>query len=78
MSRTGSSDVIAAANIARDNNVTIAASGGRHWTINARSAASGLTVDLSQLRGVTVDPLQLTAVVEGKHTYHSISQYSPA
>ena len=33
--------------------------------INARSAADGLTVDLSQMRGVVVDPVQQTAVVQG-------------
>jgi len=33
--------------------------------INARSAADGLTVDLSQMRGVVVDPVQQTAVAQG-------------
>ena len=33
--------------------------------INARSAADGLTVDLSQMRGVVVDPVQQTAAVQG-------------
>ncbi len=33
--------------------------------INARSADDGLTVDLSQMRGVVVDPVQQTAVVQG-------------
>ena len=33
--------------------------------INARSANNGLTVDLSQMRGVVVDPVQQTAVVQG-------------
>ena len=55
-------------NTARQYNLTIAASGGRHWTINSKNAESGLTVDLSQMRGVVVDPVQQTAVVQGKHT----------
>ena len=33
--------------------------------INARSADKGLTVDLRQMRGVVVDPVQQTAVVQG-------------
>ena len=33
--------------------------------INARSANNGLTVDMSQMRGVVVDPVQQTAVVQG-------------
>ena len=33
--------------------------------INARSADNGLTVDMSQMRGVVVDPVQQTAVVQG-------------
>jgi len=33
--------------------------------INARSANDGLTVDMTQMRGVVVDPVQQTAVVQG-------------
>ena len=58
--------MVAAVKIARRYNLTVAASGGRHWVINAKSAAAGLTVDLSQMRGVVADPAQHTAVVQGK------------
>ncbi|KAL0050944.1 hypothetical protein WJX82_010775 [Trebouxia sp. C0006] len=57
--------VIAAVNVAREYNLTIAVYGGGHWSINARSADNGLTVDLSQMLGVVVDPVQQTAVVQG-------------
>ena len=33
--------------------------------INARNANNGLTVDMTQMRGVVVDPVQQTAVVQG-------------
>lgn len=36
--------------------------------MNARNAAGGITVDLSLLRGVIVDPEQLTAVVQGNNS----------
>lgn len=59
--------------------------------INARSADNGLTVDMSQMRGVVVDPVQQTAVVQGPallscldlalplsvHTQSSLVPFSP-
>jgi len=33
--------------------------------VNARSAAGGITVDLSNMRNVTIDPVQQTAVAQG-------------
>ena len=33
--------------------------------VNARNAADGITVDLSNMRNVTIDPVQQTAVAQG-------------
>lgn len=36
-----------------------------HLQVNERSAAGGITVDLREMRGIIVDPVQQTAVAQG-------------
>ena len=49
-----------------------------HVQIHARSAADGITVDLSQMRGVVVDPVQQIATVQGIDAAAMRHVHSPA
>src|ERR1700676_1358059 len=49
-------DVIAAVNFGRDNKLPIAVRGGGHNGPGLGSVDDGLVIDLSQMRGVRVDP----------------------
>jgi FAD/FMN-containing dehydrogenase len=58
-------DVISAVNFARENHVTLAIRGGGHNGPGFGTADGGLVIDLSQLRGIWVDPAKGTVRVEG-------------
>jgi FAD/FMN-containing dehydrogenase len=60
---TGTADVVAAVNFARDNGIPISVKGGGHNVAGIALVDEGLTIDLSSLRGVTVDPVARTATV---------------
>jgi FAD/FMN-containing dehydrogenase len=53
-------DVIAAVNFARDNGLPLAIRGGGHNGPGLGSVDDGLVIDLSQMRGVRVDPVERT------------------
>jgi FAD/FMN-containing dehydrogenase len=57
-------DVMAAVNFARDNKLLLAIRGGGHSGPGLSSCDGGLVIDLSQMRGVRVDPATRTARVE--------------
>ena len=56
-------DVIAAVNFARDNRLPLAIRGGGHNGPGLGSVDNGVVIDLSQMRGVRVDPEARTARV---------------
>jgi FAD/FMN-containing dehydrogenase len=56
-------DVIAAVNFGRDNKLPIAIRGGGHNGPGLASVNDGLVIDLSQMKGVRVDPIARTACV---------------
>jgi FAD/FMN-containing dehydrogenase len=53
---TGPSDVAAAIAFARERELQISVRGGRHGYWEAAAPAGGLIIDLSELRGMSVDP----------------------
>jgi FAD/FMN-containing dehydrogenase/pimeloyl-ACP methyl ester carboxylesterase len=60
---TGTADVVAAIEHARVHRLPVAVRGGGHNIAGTALAAGGLTLDMSQLRTVVVDPRERTATV---------------
>src|SRR5712692_3075467 len=62
-------DVIAAVDFARDNGLDLAVRGGGHSVPGFGTCDGGVVIDLSLMRGVTVDPANNTARAEGGATW---------
>ncbi|WP_162340316.1 FAD-binding oxidoreductase [Cyclobacterium salsum] len=60
----GVSDVIAAVNFARENQLVLAIKAGGHSFAGRSTCDGGLLIDLSAMKGVRVDPVKQTARVE--------------
>jgi FAD/FMN-containing dehydrogenase len=58
-------DVANAVNFARENNIVVAVRGGGHNIAGNAVCDGGLMIDLSQMRGVDVDPVKRVARVDG-------------
>ena len=58
-------DVIAAVNFAREHQLTLAVRGGGHNGPGLGTCDDGLVIDLSQMKGIRVDPVARTASVAG-------------
>src|SRR6202035_3763761 len=58
-------DVIAAVNFARDHQLTLAVRGGGHSGPGLGTCDDGLVIDLSDMKGIRVEPSARTARVEG-------------
>ncbi len=65
-------DVIAAVNFARDQQLTLAVRGGGHNGPGLGTCDDGLVVDLSEMKGIRVDPVARTARVEGGCTWGEV------
>ena len=61
---TGTADVVAAVDFARENDLLLSVKGGGHNIAGTALADDGLTIDMSRLRGVIVDPEERTAVAQ--------------
>jgi pimeloyl-ACP methyl ester carboxylesterase len=61
---TGTADVVAAVDFARDHDLALSVRGGGHNIGGTALADDGLTIDMSRLRGVIVDPEERTATVQ--------------
>ena len=61
----GVEDVAAAVNFARDHDVLLAVRGGGHGVAGHAVCDRGLVVDLSEMKGIVIDPAALTARAEG-------------
>src|SRR5699024_7104369 len=58
-------DVITAVRFGRDNDLVIAVRGGGHSLPGLSTCDGGLVIDLSRMRGVSIDPVARTARVAG-------------
>src|SRR5215472_13228364 len=65
-------DVIAGVNFARDRELTLAVRGGGHNGPGLGVCDDGVVLDLSQMKGVRVDPVGRTVRVEGGATWGSV------
>ena len=62
---TGTADVIASVNFARENGLLVAVRGGGHSVAGLSSVDGGLLLDLALMNGVEVDPEAQTVRVQG-------------
>ena len=61
---TGAADVAAVVNFARKENVPLAIRGGGHSAAGKSVSDGGITLDLSLMKGIRVDPARRTALVQ--------------
>lgn len=66
---SGTADVVAAVNLARENGLDLAVRGGGHSVPGFGTCDDGVVIDLSGLRSVTVDATSRTARAEGGATW---------
>jgi hypothetical protein len=78
-------DVMAAVNFARDRDLLIAVRGGGHSGAGLASCDGGLMIDLSQMRGIRIEPARRTVRVEAgctqgdmDHATHAFGLAVPA
>jgi FAD/FMN-containing dehydrogenase len=67
-------DVVTAVNFARENDLLVSIRGGGHNVAGNAVNDGGLVIDLSLMRGVTVDPGTQTARVQGGATWADVDQ----
>jgi FAD/FMN-containing dehydrogenase len=70
----GPSDVIAAVNFAREHELVISVRGGGHNVAGHAVNDGGLVIDLSQMRGVRVDPRSRIVHVQGGATWADVDR----
>src|SRR5438067_6025534 len=63
------SDVIQAVDFARANAMTVAVRGGGHSTVGYSSCDDGLVIDLSGMKGISIDPEAQTAQAQAGLTW---------
>ena len=61
---TGTADVVAAVDVAREHGLPLSVRGGGHHIAGTALVDGGLTLDMSSLRGIDVDPVARTATVQ--------------
>jgi FAD/FMN-containing dehydrogenase len=66
---SGAADVVDAVNFAREQNLLVSIKGGGHNVAGNAVNDGGLVIDLSQLRGVHVDPSTQTVRAQGGATW---------
>ncbi|AZQ67115.1 FAD-binding oxidoreductase [Silicimonas algicola] len=71
---SGTADVVAAVNFARENDVLVAVRGGGHNVGGRALCDDGLVIDLSRMRGVHVDPGSRTVRVQGGATLGDVDR----
>lgn len=65
----GTADVIASVNFAREHRLLLAVRGGGHNVAGKAMCDDGLVIDLSQMKGIHVDPVNKTARADGGVTW---------
>lgn len=61
---TGAGDIVAAVDFAGEHGLALSVYGGGHNIAGTALADGGLTIDMSRLRGIEVDPQTPTATVQ--------------
>jgi hypothetical protein len=74
----GAADVICAVNLARDRGLKLAVRGGGHSAAGSGISDGGLTIDLSSMKGIRVDPARLTARAEPGLTWAEFDRETQA
>ncbi len=71
-------DVITCVNFGRENQVTVSVRGGGHNAVGLGVCDDGLVIDLSQMKGIRIDPVARTARVEGGCTWGDVDHATHA
>jgi FAD/FMN-containing dehydrogenase len=74
MRPTGTADVVAAVNFARERDLVVAVRGGGHSVAGYGVCDDGVMIDLSRMRGVRVDPSAQTARAQGGATWGDLDR----
>ena len=74
----GTADVIAGVNHAREHGLELAVRGGGHSIAGLSAIDGGVLLDLSQMRGVQVDPERRLAVVQGGALWADVDRETQA
>jgi len=74
----GTADVAAAVRFARGRDLEVAVRGGGHNVAGTAVCDDGIVIDLSAMRGVSVDPVQCTALVQGGALWRDVDQATQA
>jgi FAD/FMN-containing dehydrogenase len=74
----GTADVVETVSFARDHDLLVSVRGGGHNIAGKAVCNGGLMIDLSQMRGVAVDPDNRTARVEGGATLGELDRATQA
>ena len=74
----GARDVIDAVNVARENDILVAVRGGGHNVAGTAVCDHGLVIDLSEMRGVRVDPDARNAWVQAGATWADVDHETQA
>ncbi len=75
---SGTADVIAAVNFAREHGLLLAVRGGGHSIAGLSAADGGMLIDLSQMDGVQVDPERRLAHVQGGALWADVDRETQA
>ncbi len=75
---TGPADVVAAVDAAREGDLLLSVKSGGHHVSGAAVCDGGLTIDLSRMNGVRVDPAAETARVEAGATWGDVDHETQA
>ena len=75
---TSTTDVVAAVNFARENNLRVAVRGGGHNVAGLAVADDGLVIDLSSMNAVEVDPETRVVKAGGGATIGDVDKASQA
>jgi FAD/FMN-containing dehydrogenase len=75
---SGTADVVAGVNFARDNDMPLAVRGGGHSIAGLSAIDGGVLLDLSPMRGVQVDPERRLATVQGGALWGDVDREAQA
>ena len=70
----GAADVVDAVNFARNHNLLVSIRGGGHNVAGSAVNDGGIVIDLSEMRGVSVDPVKKTVRAQGGATWGDVDR----